>query len=59
MLDRIRTALHLTPTATQTYTPEDLLRIGRELQAYADQQKKVRQIPIEDLERIFHEATGQ
>jgi hypothetical protein len=59
MLDKIRTALHRTPTAAQTYTPEDLRRIGRELQAHADRLKEIQRIPLEDLDRVFREATGQ
>jgi hypothetical protein len=59
MFDKIRTAFSRTPTTIETYTPEDLDRIGQKLNAYRSRLAEIRQLPIEDLDRLYHETTGQ
>jgi hypothetical protein len=57
MLNRIRSALRRTQPQ-QTYTTEDLQRIGQTLKAERASLDEVRKIPIKDLERTFRQATG-
>jgi hypothetical protein len=58
MFDKIRTMCSRTPTI-ETCTEEDLRRIGQELSAERSRLEAVRQLRIEDLDRLYREATSR
>jgi hypothetical protein len=62
MFDKIRkiqTAFSRTPTTIETYAPEALAKIGQTLKADRSRLEEIRQLPIDELDQLYHEATGQ
>jgi len=59
MFEKIRTAFNHTTEPTKIYTPEDLRHIGQTLNAERVRLEEIRHLTIEELDRLYLEATGQ
>lgn len=54
MLDRIRTAM--SSNTIPTYTDAELAELGREYRAGRVRLAEIRQLPIEEIERLYRDA---
>lgn len=58
MLNKIRTAFTRTPTAA-TYTAEELRQIGQTLNNARHRLAEIREMDIEDADRLYRDATNR
>lgn len=56
MFDKIRTTF--ARTKIETYTPEELRRIGQALSASRRRLAEIRQLPIEVIDFLYRETNG-
>lgn len=56
---KIRTMFSRTPTTNKTPTRKELLLLGQALSAERARLAEIRQLPIDELDRLYREATGQ